>query len=91
MWVGQTAKHIEELFGGTHKQMVLVISEAEALFGRRVSGSTATDRYANYDTATLLQSLKKFRGFLIPDTNRIDDFDERFLRRIRFKVEFHLP
>ncbi len=91
MWVGQSARNIEMLFGENHEQTVLAISEAEALFGRRVDGSSATDRYANHDTATLLQALERFRGVLILDTNRIDDFDDAFLRRIRYKIEFHLP
>jgi len=91
MWVGQTARNLDALFGANHEQSVLVVSEAEALFGRRVGGGSATDRHANHDTATLLQQLERFRGVLILDTNRLEDFDEAFLRRIRYKVPFVKP
>src|SRR5690606_27032983 len=51
----------------------------------------AHDRYANTDTAYLLQAIEKYPGLAVLATNRKADIDPAFLRRFRFIVEFEKP
>ena len=49
------------------------------------------DKYANAETAYLLQKMEEYEGIVILATNYIQNFDEAFKRRIRFMIEFPLP
>ena len=67
---------------------VLLFDEADALFGTRSEVHDSHDRYANVDANYLLRRLKANRGLTILAARRRQAFEEAFLRRLRFAVEF---
>ncbi len=70
---------------------MLLLDEADALFGSRTEISDAHDRYANLETAYLLQRLDRFDGLVVLTTNLRHNIDAAFLRRMDFVVEFRCP
>ncbi len=92
------------LMGGTADNLVLVFQEAEktksllffdeadAVLSRRISNlSQAADHGVNSAKSTLLTLLDKFNGIVVFATNLFDNYDQAFLRRILFNVEFLPP
>ena len=51
----------------------------------------AHDRYANLEVSYLLSRMERAKGVTILATNRKDDLDGAFLRRLRYVVDFPLP
>ena len=49
------------------------------------------DRYANLEISYLLERMERFKGLAILATNRKQDLDEAFMRRLRFIVNFQYP
>ena len=91
-WLGETEKNLAAAFDAAERtQAVLMLDEADALFGSRTEISDAHDRYANLETAYLLARLDRFEGLAILTTNLRANIDPAFLRRIDFVVEFPLP
>ena len=91
-WLGETEKNLAGVFDAAERtQAVLLLDEADALFGTRTEISDAHDRYANLETAYLLQRLDRFEGLVILTTNLRANIDVAFLRRVDFVVEFPLP
>ena len=72
-------------------QAVLLLDEADSLFGTRTEISDAHDRYANLETAYLLQRLDHFDGLAVLATNLRHNIDPAFVRRMDFVVDFPLP
>ena len=70
---------------------LLFFDEADALFGKRTDVKDAHDRYANIETAFLLQRLEQHRGVCILATNLRQNLDEAFSRRLQIIAEFPLP
>ena len=91
-WLGETEKNLASVFDAAEQaQAVLFFDEADALFGRRTEVSDAHDRYANLETAYLLQRLERFDGLAILATNLRQNLDPAFLRRLEFAVDFEEP
>ena len=91
-WLGETEKNLAAAFAAAERtQAVLLLDEADALFGTRTVISDAHDRYANLETAYLLQRLDRFEGIAVLTTNLRANIDAAFLRRMDFVVEFPLP
>ncbi|MEO6531029.1 MAG: ATP-binding protein [Specibacter sp.] len=91
-WLGETEKNLSAAFDAAeHTQAVMLLDEADALFGTRTEISDANDRYANLETAYLLQRLDSFDGLLILTTNLRPNIDAAFIRRMDFVVEFPVP
>jgi SpoVK/Ycf46/Vps4 family AAA+-type ATPase len=92
-WVGETSKNIEEVIRvAAENNVVLFFDEADALFARRATEiRDAQDRFANTDTAFLLQAIESYPGIAILATNLRLNIDAAFLRRIRYLVEFPKP
>ncbi|MCG8422414.1 MAG: ATP-binding protein [Proteobacteria bacterium] len=91
-WVGETEKNLDELFDqATANEAILVFDEADSLFARRTQVVSSTDRYANLAVNFLLQRLEEFAGITILTSNKAEDIDEAFRRRVRFQVEFPQP
>jgi SpoVK/Ycf46/Vps4 family AAA+-type ATPase len=91
-WIGETEKNLERVFDVAERtQAVLMLDEADALFGTRTEISDAHDRYANLETAYLLQRLDHFDGIAVLATNLKHNIDPAFLRRMDFVIEFDLP
>jgi ATPase family associated with various cellular activities (AAA) len=91
-WLGETEKNLSAAFDAAERtQAVLMLDEADALFGTRTEISDAHDRYANLETAYLLTRLDRFEGLTILTTNMRANIDPAFLRRIDYVVDFPLP
>ncbi len=91
-WIGETEKNLAAVFDSAeHAQAVLFFDEADALFGKRTEVSDAHDRYANMETAYLLQRLERFEGLAILATNMKQNIDAAFVRRLEFAVDFDEP
>ncbi|MGH3821331.1 MAG: ATP-binding protein, partial [Pseudonocardiaceae bacterium] len=91
-WIGETEKNLAAIFDAAERtQAVLFLDEADALFGMRTEISDAHDRYANLETAYLLQRLDRFDGFAVLATNLRQNIDPAFLRRMDFVIEFTVP
>jgi AAA+ superfamily predicted ATPase len=91
-YIGETEKNLERIFdAAAHADAILMFDEAEALFGKRSEVRDAHDRYANIETAYLLQRMERHQGVAILATNLRHHLDEAFLRRLQFVVEFPFP
>jgi adenylate kinase family enzyme len=91
-WIGETEKNLDRIFrAAQNANVVLLIDEAEALFGKRTEVRDSHDRYANVEISYLLQKMEEYEGVAILATNRITDLDEAFTRRISHVIRFPLP
>jgi SpoVK/Ycf46/Vps4 family AAA+-type ATPase len=70
---------------------VLLFDEADAIFGKRSEVRDAHDRYANIESAYLLQRMETFDGIAILATNLRANLDEAFTRRLDVVVDFPTP
>ncbi|WP_229403202.1 ATP-binding protein [Micromonospora okii] len=91
-YVGQTEKNLERIFTeAAGVNGVLLFDEADAIFGKRSEVSDAHDRYANLESAYLLQRMESFDGVAVLTTNLRANLDEAFLRRLDVIVDFPTP
>lgn len=91
-WIGETEKQLAAVFDLAERaRALLLFDEADALFARRTETQDAHDRYANLETAYLLQRLERFEGVAVLTTNLRSNLDKAFTRRFEFIVEFPEP
>lgn len=91
-YIGETEKNLARVFDeAEHRGWILFFDEADALFGKRSETRDAHDRYANQETAFLLQRLETFDGVAILASNLRDNLDEAFSRRFESVIYFPLP
>jgi hypothetical protein len=91
-YVGETEKNLERVFTEAEGvNGVLLFDEADAIFGKRSDVKDAHDRYANTESAYLLQRMERFDGIALLTTNFRANVDEAFTRRLDAVVEFPLP
>src|ERR1051325_9065687 len=70
-YIGETEKNLDRVFSAAEqKNSLLFFDEADALFGKRTDVKDGHDRYANEQTAYLLQRLEEFVGCVILATNQ---------------------
>ncbi|WP_330334064.1 AAA family ATPase [Streptomyces sp. NBC_00536] len=91
-YIGETEKNLAACFDVAERtQAVFLLDEADALFATRTEVSEANDRFANMETAYLLQRLDRFDGLAVLTTNLRQNIDAAFIRRMDFVVDFPLP
>ncbi|PPK68470.1 ATP-binding protein [Actinokineospora auranticolor] len=91
-YVGETEKNLERVFDeAADVNGVLLFDEADALFGKRSAVSDSRDRYANLESAYLLQRMESFDGIAILTTNLRANLDEAFTRRLDVIAAFPMP
>ncbi|MFG1951409.1 ATP-binding protein [Micromonospora sp. NPDC048830] len=91
-YVGETEKNLERIFGeAAGVNGVLLFDEADAIFGKRSEVRDAHDRYANIESAYLLQRMETFDGLAVLATNLRANLDEAFTRRLDVVVDFPVP
>ncbi|MEZ4453498.1 MAG: ATP-binding protein [Nannocystaceae bacterium] len=91
-YIGETEKNLARVFDqAEHQGWILFFDEADALFGKRSETRDAHDRYANQETAFLLQRLETFDGVSILASNLRDNIDAAFARRFESVIYFPLP
>lgn len=91
-YIGETEKNLRRIFDAADRcGVILFFDEADALFGRRTEVKDSHDRFANIEINYLLQRMEEYSGLSILATNRKNDIDRAFLRRLRFLVDFPFP
>jgi len=91
-YIGETEKNLEKIFSEAQdSDAILFFDEADALFGKRSEVKDAHDRYANIETAYLLQRTEEYSGLVILASNIKKNMDEAFVRRLHFLVDFPFP
>ncbi len=91
-YIGETEKNLDRVFEqAEHKNWILFFDEADALFGKRSETRSSHDRYANQETAFLLQRLETFTGIAILASNLRDNIDVAFARRFESVIYFAIP
>lgn len=91
-YVGDTQKHISSAFRAAERTSALLFfDEADALLtARDRSGGDAGDS-ANLSRSVLLSELDRGSSLVIFATNRADEYDSAFVRRILAHIEMPLP
>jgi SpoVK/Ycf46/Vps4 family AAA+-type ATPase len=91
-YIGETEKQLSRIFQEARSSnAILFFDEADALFGKRSEVKDAHDRYANIETAYLLQKMEEYEGIVILATNFRRNMDEAFTRRMHHIVDFPFP
>ncbi|WP_420120978.1 AAA family ATPase [Nakamurella sp.] len=91
-YIGETEKNLRKVFDAAeHSGAVLVIDEADALFGQRSQVKDSHDRYANVEISYLLQRMESYRGLAVLTTNLRSNIDQAFVRRLAFIIAFPFP
>lgn len=81
-YIGETEKNLKRAFSEAQgEKSILVLDEADALFGKRTGVKDAHDRFANVEVNYLLQRIEEFGGLVILATKRRKNIDAAFLRR----------
>lgn len=91
-YIGETEKRLRDVFDASERSgALLFFDEADALFGSRMQVKDSHDRFANIEIDYLLQRVEQFDGIAILATNRRNDLDSAFIRRLRFVIDFVSP
>jgi MoxR-like ATPase len=91
-YIGETEKNLDRVFNEAQtSNAVLFFDEADALFGKRSEVKDAHDRYANVETAYLLQRMEAYDGVTVLATNLSRNLDEAFARRMFATIELPFP
>lgn len=91
-YIGETEKNLSGIFDiARHKNWILFFDEADALFGKRTAANSSNDRFANQQTAYLLQRIEDFPGVVILASNLKANMDEAFARRFQSMIHFDMP
>ncbi len=92
-YVGDTAKNITAAFESAAAEgALLFFDEADTLLGARLSSVTqGIDNEINAMRSTLLIELERFNGVVVFATNFAKNYDNAFVSRIRYHIEFKLP
>lgn len=90
LW-GGTEKNLTKLLSDAEKQnAAVIINEADAMFCQRKSDG-ANAETNNQIRNHLLDSLDKHKTVIFLTTNRLEQYDKAFARRIAFHVDFPMP
>jgi len=91
-YVGETEKNLARVFDEAERgRVMLLFDEADSLFTKRTEVKNSVDRYANLEVAYLLQRMENFEGLTVLTTNVVENLDEAFTRRIRYRIGFPMP
>jgi ATPase family associated with various cellular activities (AAA) len=91
-YVGETEKNLERVFtAAAGAPGILLFDEADAIFGKRSETRDAHDRYANIESAYLLQRIESFDGVAVLTTNLRSNVDQAFTRRFDVIADFPKP
>ena len=91
-FIGETEKNLANLFAkAENKDWILFFDEADALFGKRTNVRDAHDKYANQETAYLLQRIESYNGLVILASNFKSNIDDAFMRRFQSVIHFPMP
>jgi len=88
-WVGQTEKHIQQVFKMAKlKDAVLFFDEADAI---ALSRDSLDKSWEMSQVNTLLKELERYEGICVFATNYAQKYDSAFERRLTMHIDFELP
>ena len=88
-YIGETEKHLDAVLTEAERAgAVLLLDEADALFGRRTGVKDAHDRYANLEMTALLARIERYEGVALLATNLGTNIDPAFSRRLRCVIDY---
>jgi predicted nucleic acid-binding protein len=91
-YIGETERNLRQVFDAAEDGgVMLLFDESDAIFARRAEVKDSLDRYANIETAYLLQRMESFTGIAVLTTNFRTSLDRAFQRRLRFVISFPFP
>lgn len=91
-YIGETEKNLGLLLDeAAASDTILLLDEADALFGKRTDASSANDRFANMLTNYLLTRIETHPGVVILTSNGRSRIDSAFTRRLDAIIEFTPP
>lgn len=91
-YVGETEKNLGLLMDeAAASDAILLLDEADALFGKRSDGESTGDRFANMLTNFLLTRIENHSGIVILTSNARERIDSAFTRRLDTIIEFTAP
>lgn len=91
-YIGETEKNLENIFRVAQgANIILFFDEADALFAKRTEVSGSNDKFANSQTAYLLQKIEEYDGICILATNGAQNFDAAFKRRMTYMIPIEKP
>ncbi|WP_138469264.1 ATP-binding protein [Poseidonocella sp. HB161398] len=91
-YIGETEENLSRILDRAETaDCVLLMDEADSLFGARTETKDSSDRFANNQTNYLLSRIEAFDGIVVMTTNGRDRFDEAFARRLDQIIEVPLP
>lgn len=91
-YVGETEKNLGLMLDeAAASDVILLLDEADALFGRRGDGAESGERYANMLTNFLLTRIEGHPGIVVLTSNSRSRIDPAFTRRLDAILEFPLP
>jgi SpoVK/Ycf46/Vps4 family AAA+-type ATPase len=91
-YIGETEKNLRRLFDAAESSgAILLLDEADALFGKRSEVKDAHDRYANIEIGYLLQRLETFKGLAILFCKRRRAVGLTFKPKMQVRMLFRRP
>jgi len=91
-YIGETEENLARVLDRAEDgDVVLLMDEADSLFGSRTETRDSSDRFANNQTNYLLSRIETFDGIAILTSNSPERFDDAFTRRLDQIVEFAIP
>jgi adenylate kinase family enzyme len=92
-WVGETSQNFERILSrAADLHAIILFDECDAIFSKRASEiRDAQDKFANTDSAYLLQAIESYPGIALLATNLKGNVDPAFIRRLRYVLEFVKP
>ena len=91
-YIGETEKNLRRVFDACEaSDLIVLFDEADALFGRRTQVPRRARPLRQPRGQLPAERMERFKGLTILATNRKEDLDEAFLRRLRYVVDFPLP
>lgn len=91
-YIGESEKNLGRVLDeAAALDAILLMDEADSLFGRRSEGKENGERYANMLTNFLLTRIESHPGIVVLTSNSRNRIDTAFTRRFDTIIEFPLP
>jgi len=91
-YVGESEKNLNRLFNyASRYDVMLLLDEADALFGRRGDQDDPGARFGNMLTNFLLTRIESYSGIVVLTSNSRSRIDPAFIRRLETIIDFPRP
>jgi SpoVK/Ycf46/Vps4 family AAA+-type ATPase len=91
-YIGETEKNLNSVFDAAARaRAVLLLDEADALFGHRPDAADTSDRFLNDEISYLLERIEAFDGLVVVATNAPRATVAPLARRFPFVIDHVSP